>query len=310
MDENSDRPRVFKGMPRRVFRYTDPDALVADARKSPYYWWWKYLRLSKDYWLVCVRHGVADDPRLKSMYLDFHDVFTASFDEWWGRRGVVLFAERVALPAVRSIDPDDMRLSRDTDQHLLLELPLHLTERTLISQVRKLLREHPNREIKRRSSALRPLAQLKGIRQDVIETAHAVAQSHYLSRDTTREYKSGQVQGTKSLYQIGKELRLVRTCMPAVTDGPERTREKVNGMKVAVARMLARASNLTEQAAVGVFPSAQKLSEPVQWKAGPQRALQRAVDEGYWRPLFEDSDTLSIQRMPHPFARPVVSNDS
>lgn len=268
------------------------------------------MRLSKDYWLVCTRHGVADDARLKGMYRDFGDVFTLSFDEWWKRRGVGLFAERVALPSVRTIDPEDLRLSRETDQHLLLELPLHLTERTLISQVRKLLREHPNREIRRHSSALRPLAQLKGIRKDVIETAHAVAQSHYLSRDATREYKSGQVQGTKSLYQIGKELRLVRTCMPAATDGPDRTRQKVNGMKVAVARMLARAVNLTDQAAVGIFPSAHKLSDPVVWRAGAQKALQRAVDEGYWRPLFDDADTLSIERMPAIVDRPVVSNGS
>lgn len=59
----------------------------------------------------------------------------------------------------------------------------------------------------------------------------------------------------KSLYQIGKELRLVKTCMPVATDNAKKATVRVNGMKVAVSRMLSRANNLAANAAVGVFPS-------------------------------------------------------
>jgi hypothetical protein len=45
--DQQDTEQVFKGM--RRFRYVRPDVLLDDAKQSPYFWWWAYLRLSKDY---------------------------------------------------------------------------------------------------------------------------------------------------------------------------------------------------------------------------------------------------------------------
>lgn len=284
---------IFKGM--RRFRYRRDELLLNDAERSPYYWWWAYLRLSKDYWWVCQRKGVADDPRLREMYRDFGKVYEMTFSQWWDRRGVALFSEQVALPAVRQLTPHDLQLSRELERHLLLEIPIHLTERTIISQVRRLIRLHPEREVLRESSAQRKLAKLIGIRQDVIESAYAVWRIHHESRDGRVVEKIGQAQGTKSLYQIGKELRLVRTCMPALTDGKELAAKKVNGMKVATSRMLARANHLIENAAVGTFPSIQPLKAPIVWREIQQKRLAEAVAAGQWRPLFNANDVLIVQ---------------
>lgn len=291
MEQSTDQI-VFKGM--RRFRYRRDDLLLNDAFLSPYYWWWAYLRLSKDYWWVCQRRGVADDQRLREMYSDFGKVYEMTFEQWWDKRGVALFSEQVALPAVRQVNPHDMELSRDLEKHLLLEIPIHLTERTIISQVRQFLRQHPEREVQRISSAQRKLAKLVGIRQDVIESAFDVWRLHQQSRDGRQVEKIGQTQGNKSLYQIGKELRLVRTCMPAPTDGKERAAQKVNGMKVAVSRMLARANNLIDNAAVGTFPSIQALREPIVWRPAQQQKLAEAMAAGLWRPLFDPNETLIV----------------
>lgn len=291
MEQSTDQI-VFKGM--RRFRYRRDDLLLNDAFHSPYYWWWAYLRLSKDYWWVCQRRGVADDQRLREMYSDFGKVYEMTFEQWWDKRGVALFSEQVALPAVRQVNPRDMELSRDLEKHLLLEIPIHLTERTIISQVRQFLRQHPEREVQRISSAQRKLAKLVGIRQDVIESAFDVWRLHQQSRDGRQVEKIGQTQGNKSLYQIGKELRLVRTCMPAPTDGKERAAQKVNGMKVAVSRMLARANNLIDNAAVGTFPSIQALREPIVWRPAQQQKLAEAMAAGLWRPLFDPNETLIV----------------
>lgn len=290
--EQSTNQIVFKGM--RRFRYRRDDLLLNDAFDSPYYWWWAYLRLSKDYWWVCQRRGVADDQRLREMYSDFGKVYEMTFEQWWDKRGVALFSEQVALPAVRQVNPHDMELSRDLEKHLLLEIPIHLTERTIISQVRQFLRQHPEREVQRISSAQRKLAKLVGIRQDVIESAFDVWRLHQQSRDGRQVEKIGQTQGNKSLYQIGKELRLVRTCMPAPTDGKERAAQKVNGMKVAVSRMLSRANNLIDNAAVGTFPSIQALREPIVWRPAQQQKLAEAMAAGLWRPLFDPNETLIV----------------
>jgi len=291
MEQNTDQV-VFKGM--RRFRYRRDDLLLNDALRSPYYWWWAYLRLSKDYWWVCQRKGVADDLRLREMYLDFGKVYEMTFEQWWDKRGISLFSEQVALPSVRQLNPNDLQLSRNLERHFLLEIPINLTEHTIISQVRKLIREHPDREVQRTSTAKRKLAKLVGIRQDVIESAYAVWRVHQQSRDGRRVERIGQAQGTKSLYQIGKELRLVLTCMPAATDNKERAAKRVNGMKVAVSRMLSRANNLIDNAAVGAFPSIQAPREAIFWRPVQQQKLAEAVSLGQWRPLYAPNETLIV----------------
>lgn len=289
MEVNND-DLLFKGM--RRFRYRRDRQLIGDAQRSPYFWWWAYLRLSKDYWWVCQRNGVADDSRLREMYRDFGKVYELTFEQWWERRGISLFSEKVGLPAVRQLVPNNLQLSKPADRHLLLEIPINMTERTIISQVRALIRLHPDREIERISTAQRKLAKLVGIRQDVIESAYAVWRVYDQSRDGREVQKIGQVKGSKSLYQIGKELRLVKTCMPSPTDNAERASKRVNGMKVAVSRMLSRANNLIANAAIGTFPSVQPLKSPIFWRPIQQQRLDAAVAAKQWRPLFDANETL------------------
>ena len=290
MDQNN-QELVFKGM--RRLRYRRDESLEA-ALKAPHYWWWAYLRLSKDYWWVCQRNGVADDPRLREMYSDFGKVYEMTFEQWWDRRGIDLFSEKVDIQTVRVLSPDNVQLSKPVDRHLLLEIPINLTERTIISKIREHLRAHPNRQVVRQNTSERKLAKLVGIRKDVTASAFAVWRVYDQSRDGRQLDKIGQAHGTKSLYQIGKELRLVKTCMPAATDDKERAAKRVNGMKVAVSRMLSRANNLIANAAVGTFPSVQPLKAPIVWRPVQQQRLDEAVAAKRWRPLFDANETLII----------------
>ena len=291
MNEN-DEVLIFKGM--RQLRYRRNDTLLSDALRSPYYWWWAFLRLSKDYWWVCQRKGAVGDSRLKGMYRDFGNVYELTFDEWFSTRGKRLFSEEFALPEVRQLFAHNLELSRPAGGHLILEIPLNMTEKTIISQVRRQLRIHSEREVKRISTAKRKLAKLIGIRQDVIESAYAVWKLHHDSRDNRVVEKIGQTHGSKSLYQIGKELRLVRTCMPVSADNTEKAAKRVNGMKVAVSRMLSRANNLIENAAVGVFPSIKLLNEPIDYSPIQLQRMNEALAAGLWRPLFDPSDKLIV----------------
>lgn len=226
------------------------------------------------------------------MYRDFGKVYEMTFEQWWDRRGINLFSEKVELPKVRALAPDNVQLSKPVDRHLLLEIPINLTERTIISQIRELLRAHPNRQVVRQSTSERKLAKLVGIRPDVIHSAYEVWRVYDQSRDGRLVDKIGQAHGTKSLYQIGKELRLVKTCMPAATDDKERAAKRVNGMKVAVSRMLSRANNLIANVAIGNFPSVQPLKSPIVWRPVQQQRLDEAVAAKQWRPLFDVKETL------------------
>lgn len=276
------------------FRYRQDELMLEDARRSPYFLWWSCLRRSKDYWWICQRRYALNDQWLRKMHSDFGDVYGMTFEQWWKRRGVKLFSEQLALPSVRQLDPINLKLTRGHNSHLLLEVPLNLTERTIIKQVRELLRQQPEREVRRKSSAIRPLAKFIGLKLDVLQIAMQVWQMDYESRDPTRTYKIGQVHGEKSLYQIGKELRLVKTCMPAITDNAERAAKRVNGMKVATSRMLSRANNLIDNAVLGIFPSIQRPKEPICWSQTQKTEIDSAVRDGHWRPLFDENETLSI----------------
>ncbi len=85
--------------------------------------------------------------------------------------------------------------------------------------------------------------------------------------------------------------------MPQVTDNAERAAKRVNGMKVAVSRMLARANNLAQNAAVGTFPSVQPMTEPIVWRRTQQQRLEEAVAVGQWQPLFDAAHTLNVQQL-------------
>jgi hypothetical protein len=282
---------VFKGM--RRLRYRRDDTLLSHAVSSPHFWWWTFLRLSKDYWWVCSRSGAVEDIRLREMFRDFGNVYESTFAEWWESRGVGLFREDLALPEVRKLEASNIRLTHPAEGHLLLEIPLNMTEKSIISQVRRQLRIHSGREVIRISTANRKLAKLIGIRLDVIGSAFAVWKLHHESRDKRAVDKIGQTYGTKSYYQIGKQLHLVDTCMPVSTDNTERAAKRVNGMKVAVSRMLTRANNLIENAAIGVFPSIQPIKEEIEYSSPQLLRMLETVASG-WRPLFDPNDKLIV----------------
>ncbi len=75
---------------------------------------------------------------------------------------------------MRVIDQKRPEFSKGPQSHLILEVPLHLTERTIMKQSRDHLRENPARETQRISTAVRPLAKLTGVRMGLISNAFEV----------------------------------------------------------------------------------------------------------------------------------------
>lgn len=69
-----------------LFGYPDDDCPEA----SPYYWWFQYLKRNDDYLACCERGGGGKHAEL---YLDWGDVRTDDFDEWFYMYGDVVFRE-------------------------------------------------------------------------------------------------------------------------------------------------------------------------------------------------------------------------
>lgn len=282
---------VIKGM--RRLRYADIAEEVRDALSSPYRWWFEYLQLSKDYWWVCQQNGNTLDADLKSMWEDFGDVHNANFVNWWTKRGRYLFAEQVALPKVRKIDGDKNNLSANQQNYLVVEIPLNMTERSITRQLLALLREEPNRQIKRASHAKRPLAKLIGIRKAVIYDARDIwCLNEIVLKAKKPNSTLGKPFNTMTIQQIGIAFRLVRTCMPKFTDSEEVERKKRNGMKVAVSRMIHRANALIANAEIGIFPSFAPVEKRLRWTEQQQVDLNAAIERGEWQPPAMDIENF------------------
>jgi len=273
---------VFKGM--RRLRYADIQEEVADARQSPYRWWFDYLQLSKDYWWVSQHNGKTLDADLRKMWEHFGDIHNTNFVNWWIKRGRELFSEEVSLPKVRKIDGDKSNLSPNGQNYLVVEIPLNMTERTITRQVLALLREEPNRKIERKSQAKLPLAKLIGIRKAVLNDAYDIWCLNQIVQNAKKPNSTlGKPFDIMTTQQIGIAFRLVRSCMPKPTDSIDIERKKRNGMKVAVSRMIHRANALIANAEIGVFPSFTLVEKRERWTEQQKRELDAAIERGEWQ---------------------------
>jgi hypothetical protein len=111
-------------------------------KESPYYWWWYALRLSAAYREVCAKNGATANKSLGQVYADFGDVHGQTFREWWRQRGADLFAEPpapVRVTAVKSTELDLYRDAIDTNQAILVAIPLWLTKRQISQSVNEVV---------------------------------------------------------------------------------------------------------------------------------------------------------------------------
>ena len=255
------------------------------ALDSAQYWWWRYLRMSKDYWWICKQNGNTLDKDLKAMWRDFGDVYHFSFDYWWRQKGRDFLLEQVKLPDVKRINEYLDNVSPNREGYLIVEIPLNLSERTITRKVLKLLREEKNRKIERKSSAKRELAKLKGIRKDIFKKSYEVWAVYQLVKLAK---KNGSTIGSPfnklTTHQIGVGFELVRNCMPKLGEGVLKGRAKRNGMKVAVSRLVSKADALIANAEIGKFPSYDKVAPRKRWTAQQQKELDAAVARGEWVP--------------------------
>jgi hypothetical protein len=282
------RRRKYKGLPGLTVEDRESGAVV--AMNSAYYWWFEYLKLSKNYWWLCKERNVlyAKSPVLVKVGEDFGDVFEQDFRDWWINVGSELFVEQLDLPAVKQLDSNFGNRSVVQNDKVIVEIPLNLTEQTIKKQVLEIVRNHTQREIRRTTSARRKLARLKRIRLDVLETARDVWCLNQIAKLASAGVVGFENVNTDklSLYEIGRRLNLVESCMPKATDSVELARKKRNGMKVAVKRMLDRADALIANVELGLFPSFTNVKSQQFWTDIQQQKIDEAILAGEWMPDF------------------------
>lgn len=271
---NESEEHVLKGLPR--LRHKTPEMSLEQARTSIYRWWWEYLRISKDYWMLCQTSnpfGIrTEDEQLRRIYRRFGDIHGSSFDDWWLDRGYRIFSEQEKFPKVVEVArrPMDRERQKPVDDKIWVEIPLKLSKRTIQKQIGKLLDEYESSRLRRRLELSTADFKINPVQFGTI-TLKKVHEVHALHRELIEkpkwiqqhqpESESGQARA--DLFRIGKLLRLSPS-NESLSGEPEIVRARLNRMRVAVSRLLKRSELLIANVEVGIFPSYKpvELSQP------------------------------------------------
>ena len=219
--------------------------------RSPYYWWWVYLRRNEDYIKCCENGGKG---KYAKLYKDFGDVREDNFKKWWKEKGVELFSEKHVseggdMVLMELTDKSQWSDAWTLDKVLVVAMPLSSSKRYLQSRFNALLKKRHTTKRGRQykafeeSSAKYPLAKNYTIRN--LETTLAVY-DEYLKH-------KGQVPKVP-YWKIGQNMRLVPSAM--TTDSMSMNERQVyrNVMGASVKRYITNAEKMIANAALGKFP--------------------------------------------------------
>jgi hypothetical protein len=253
-----------KGM--ASFRHATMEQEIADASTSIRRWWWEYLRLSKDYWLLCqsTKGGVPEtyDERLAQIYRDFGNIYDCSFEEWWRRTGSQLFKEQKSPPRVQQITSVESAVSGNRAGKILVEIPLQLSRETIERQIKRILDGYADQRPSNRleTSTSRYPINVTLARLNVLQKSHevyclhreligkptAMARSNLSRLDT-------EFQERADLFKIGKALRISPSNENLTGTNVEIDR-RANSMRQMVWVHMNRAKALIANTERGVFP--------------------------------------------------------
>ena len=233
--------RVFKGLPRiRWAADADEEAELDQARKSQYFWWWKFLQESRDYRRAL--SGRANEP-FAGMARDFGRL-RGDFDWWWLQTGRDIFSEQLALPKVRELE-HGIRVNLDQiNPKLVVELPLTIRRGTILKQIGKLLDKHhqgAKLRVMKHGTAKRKLYPQSRMRNTTFELLYRV----WIARKENP---------TEEWHTTGEKLRLSPAFIPAPRDNDKEVKYKNRCMAIIVQRYHRKATALIDFAARGDFP--------------------------------------------------------
>jgi len=243
--------RKFRGKTPRFGTKKNPRPL-RDQQVSPYYWWWAYLKRSKQYVTCCARGGQG---KLAKLYADFGDVRGDDFKSWWteNERGRDLFSEPRSVDQVIELKNKDEWLDEwDPESTMVVAMPLGWSKRDLKKRILALLKKKPMRRPgkqpmngKETSDARYPLA--RNFNTNSLKVGLAVYEA----------VEARISNGEKKTYdEIGISLKLVQSALPTQLEikSERRNADSVNTMTVAVSRHYTRAKKVVENVGKGVFP--------------------------------------------------------
>jgi len=291
IQENQPQEHFLKGMPQLRFQKVE-DSLEF-AKVGVHRWWWEFLRMSKDYWLVCQtseRHRPqTQDRQLARVYRAFGDIYSCTFDEWWVEHGSWVFRERERFPKVKELSrhPRDRASQRQLRDHIWVDIPLKLSRRTIQRHLGKILDIYEEQRLNNRLALSTSDFRLNPVqfRLHTLKKMHEVYSLHRELIDKPRALKSlkkeGQFEQRADLFRIGKLLRLSPSNEALRGDSTEIFKRQ-NRMRASVSRLLRRTELLIANVEQGVFPSFKRVAQSSERRFNARQLGLHAELEAQW----------------------------
>ena len=217
--------------------------------RSPYYWWWSYLKRNKDYINCCEKNGKG---KLNSIYKHFGDVRCDDFRIWWSEdgRGVKLFAEKPSEIFVKELASKDEWLDHWTKEEVMIvSIPLKQTKREINRYFSNLLKKRHTAKRGRVAMKLQDSKANFPLSRNYTISSLSNALAVY---DAYMKAKSSE--GKTPLWKIGDDLRLMPTQKLHSNDTPATQKDKKRALAVTVSRYITQAKRSIANTSKGVFP--------------------------------------------------------
>ena len=228
---------------------------VGYQQRSPYYWYWQYLRRNADYIACCESGGTG---ALASLYADFGDVREDDFHKWWTseQRGAELFAEQPLAVKFGELDSTaEWQQHWDKERVVVLAVPLTKSKRALKGAFAKLLDSRHTGNKSGRPS----LAKLKEVSTAKYSIEHNYTISGLLTAlavyDKWVKNKAEPKAEQLPLWQIGKSLNINEKAIKLAES--KFAYERLDGRNVlaaTVSRYVKQAKAMIANTAKGQFP--------------------------------------------------------
>lgn len=280
--------RIQKGIGR--LKSSNIEEELKRAKTSVRRWWWEYLRLSKDYWLICQTTSSRMNPRttdevMVNLYRQFGDIYKTDFDTWYMETGSRIFMEQVALPEVEEIEDDLSNLMDLRDGRLLLDIPLSMTQRTINKQINRILKKHQSerpKNILETSKSQFPINPIK-FRLLTLQRTHEVLCLHreLIDKPIALGLAEDKYSTKADLFKIGKALKLSPS-NEILTEEVDVRHQRINRMRATVGRYLTKGKLLLSNVERGKFPSYKPIKTKRELFSKRQKESHQELDTFWW----------------------------
>jgi hypothetical protein len=274
--------------------YDSVGAEIGAAKRSLYFWWWRYLRLSSDYWWLCKQSGKTFDRDFAKTYKDFGDVFSVDFEKWWTTRGTQLFSYSVAPPQIILFDPRIWLRNIDSNIYKLALIPNYLTKSEILEQFRHALKDHQPTPLPTHIKAQGQIISRNGLNKEAIINSH---RAWCLNDALSREFSRGRLKKSQKYtqYWIGKKLNLEPTADKKFSTQKNIDSNRYLATRVKVSRYLSKANNIISNVEVNRFPIMTPFQHTRRWSQMQQAHKIEAIADGEW--VCPESSTEEIMQL-------------